>query len=71
MQVTMKNPTCLQLWVMLLMSNLVHYERLFKDSIEIPQIMPQIMPGIIFLNKMLSEHSRCVAFTLMSMKQVI
>lgn len=56
---------------MLLMSNLVNYERLFKDSIEIPQIMPQIMPGIIFLNKMLSEHSQCVAFTPMSMKRVI
>lgn len=41
MQVTMKNPTCLQLWVMLLMSNLVNYKRLFKVSIEIPQIMPQ------------------------------
>lgn len=67
MQVTTKNPACLQLWVMLLMSNQVNSKRSFKVSIDIPQIMP----GIIFLNKMLSEHRRCVVFTLMSMKRVI
>lgn len=63
MQVAVKNPTCLQLWVMLLMSNPVNYKRLFKVYIEIPQI--------IFLIKMPSEHKRRVVFTLVSMKHVV
>lgn len=62
----MKDLTCLQLWMMLLMSNLVNYIRLFKVSIKILQAS-QIMSLI----KTLSEQSQCVGFTLVSMKHYI